>query len=84
MFSSVQENPEWGTLELNSTYLFSSLFSKLPSLNLAKDVGGLNSTGYVYIGKDPDTQGGFDVEDQDGQTEFTTVKLIRENIEDLL
>ena len=58
--------------------------SKLPALNLGKDSGGLSSTGYVYIGKDPDSQDDFDVEDQDGQRDFTTVKLLRENIEDLL
>tara|TARA_Y100000361_G_scaffold93719_1_gene83677 strand:- start:1752 stop:2309 length:558 start_codon:yes stop_codon:yes gene_type:complete len=56
----------------------------LPGLNLGKDSGGLQSTGYVYIGEDPDSQGSFDVEDEDGQREFTTVKLIREDIEDLL
>jgi len=58
--------------------------STLPGLNLGKDTGGLESTGYVYIGEDPDSQGGFDVEDQNGQREFTTVKLLREDIEDLL
>ena len=56
----------------------------LPGLNLGKDAGGLESTGYVYIGEDPDSQGGFDVEDVEGQREFTTVKLIRDDIEDLL
>ena len=48
------------------------------------ETGILNSTGYVYIGRDPYTQSGFDVEDADGQREFTTVKLFREDIEDLL
>ena len=56
----------------------------LPGLNLGKDDGGLESTGYVYIGIDPDSQSSFDVEDVEGQREFTTVKLIREDIEDLL
>ena len=46
--------------------------------------GGLESTGYVFIGEDPDSQEEFDVTDEDGQREFTTVKLIREDIEDLL
>jgi len=56
----------------------------LPGLDLGKDGGGLESTGYVYIGEDPDSQDGFDVEDEDGQRDFTTVKLIREDIERLL
>ena len=46
--------------------------------------GILQSGGYVFIGSDPDSQDSFDVEDEDGQREFTTVKLIREDIEDLL
>jgi hypothetical protein len=56
----------------------------LPGLDLGKDDGGLQATGYVFIGEDPESQGGFDVEDEDGQKEFTTVKLIRDDIEDLL
>lgn len=56
----------------------------LPGLDLGKDAGGLESTGYVYIGEDPDSQDGFNVGDEDGQREFTTVKLIREDIEGLL
>ena len=58
--------------------------AELPTIDISKDVGGLESTGYVYIGEDPDTQGSFDTEDEDGQRQFTTVKLIREDIEDLL
>tara|TARA_R100000005_G_C4868659_1_gene126286 strand:+ start:66 stop:611 length:546 start_codon:yes stop_codon:yes gene_type:complete len=58
--------------------------AKLAGLDLGKDDGGLESTGYVFIGEDPDSQDDFDVEDEDGQREFTTVKLIREDIEDLL
>ena len=46
--------------------------------------GMLQSTGYVYIGQDPNSQDGFDVEGEDGQREYTTVKLIRDDIEDLL
>ncbi len=46
--------------------------------------GGLESTGYVFIGEDPDSQEEFDVTDEDGQREFTTVKLIKEDIEELL
>ena len=56
----------------------------LPGLDLAKDAGALESTGYVYIGEDPEAQDSFDVEDEDGQREFTTVKLFREDIEELL
>jgi hypothetical protein len=57
---------------------------KLVGLDIGKDVGGLESTGYVYIGEDPDSQGGFNVEDEDGQREYTTVKLFAEDIERLL
>jgi len=63
--------------------------ANLPGLNLSKDgqqgkEGGLISQGYVYIGEDPESQESFDVNDEDGQRDFTTVKLIREDIEDLL
>ena len=58
--------------------------SILPPLDLGKDDGGLESTGYVFIGEPPDSEDDFDVEDENGQREFTTVKLIREDIEDLL
>ena len=54
------------------------------TLDINKDAGGLQSTGYVYIGEDPDSVDGFDVDDEDGQREHTTVKLIREDIEDLI
>ena len=47
--------------------------AKLTGLNLGKGGGGLESTGYVFIGEDPDSQDAFDVEDEDGQREFTTV-----------
>jgi len=53
--------------------------STLPGLNLGKEEGGLQSTGYVYIGEDPDSQEAFDVEDEDGQRQFTTVKLIKQD-----
>ena len=56
----------------------------LPGLNLGKDSGGLDSTGYVFIGDDPDSESGFDVDDKEGQSTFTKVKLLRQNIEDLL
>ncbi len=46
--------------------------------------GVLDSTGYVYIGGDPDSQDGFDVNTLDGIRDFTKVELLREDIEDLL
>tara|TARA_Y100000593_G_C4243670_1_gene303532 strand:+ start:303 stop:860 length:558 start_codon:yes stop_codon:yes gene_type:complete len=49
--------------------------STLPGPDIDKDAGGLESTGYVYIGEDPDSQGSFNVDDEDGQREFTTVIL---------
>ena len=58
--------------------------STLPGLDLGKDDGGLEGAGYVYIGEDPDSREGFDVEDEDGQRVYTTVKLFREDIEGLL
>mgnify|MGYP003117564507 FL=1 len=58
--------------------------SILPPMDLGKDDGGLESTGFVFIGEPPDSEEDFNVEDVDGQREFTTVKLIREDIEDLL
>ena len=58
--------------------------AKLAGLDLGKDSGGLEATGYVYIGEDPDSQEAFDVDGEDGQRDFTTVKLIREDIERLL
>ena len=48
--------------------------STLPGLDLSKG-DGLDSTGYVVIGEDPESQGSFDVSDEDGQREFTTVIL---------
>jgi len=56
----------------------------LSGAGVGKPGGGLDSTGYVYIGQDPESQDGFNVDDTDGQSQFTTVKLIRENIEELL
>ena len=34
--------------------------------------------------EDPDSQDAFDVEDEDGQRQFTTVKLFRDDIGELL
>ena len=58
--------------------------AKLPGLNLAKDSGGLESVGYVYIGDEPDSIDSFDVEDEDGQREFTTVKLSVDDASELI
>tara|TARA_R100000664_G_C2748132_1_gene135588 strand:- start:90 stop:629 length:540 start_codon:yes stop_codon:yes gene_type:complete len=58
--------------------------AKLAGLDLNKNSGGLQSTGYVFIGDDPDSQGGFDVEGEDGQREFTTVKLLDDDARKLL
>ncbi len=58
--------------------------AKLTGLDLGKDAGGLESIGYVYIGEDPDSVDDFDVEDEDGQRENTTVHLSVEDIEDLI
>ena len=58
--------------------------AKLAGLELGKDSGGLESIGYVYIGEDPDSQDAFDVEDEDGQRENTTVRLSIEDIGDLI
>ena len=46
--------------------------AKLP-FGIGKDLNGLESKGYVNIGEDPDSIDNFDVEDEDGQREFTTV-----------
>ena len=48
------------------------------------DTGILESTGYVYIGGDPNSQDEFDVNTLDGIRDFTKVELFREDIEDLL
>ncbi len=68
----------------------------LAKLNLEKDSnvtspdfttntgGGLDSTGYVFIGEDPNSQQAFDVNDEDGQRENTNVKLFRDDIEEFL
>ena len=61
----------------------------LRGLNMSKDgrrgiMGGLQSDGYVFIGEDPESQDAFDVDDRDGQRDYTEVKLFRADIEDLL
>jgi|TARA_R110000824_G_scaffold256339_3_gene445374 hypothetical protein len=58
--------------------------AKLAGLDLGKDAGGLESVGYVYIGEDPDSIEEFDVEDEDGQRQHTTVKLTFDDGEELL
>ena len=65
--------------------------SPAPSV-LTKDInigitnGGLESSGYAYIGTDPNSQEGFgSIESPDGsELPQTEVKLFREDIEDLL
>ena len=54
---------------------------KVPGINLAKGIGGLKQTGYSFIGKDPDTQEGFDVSTPEGQREHTSVRLFKEDVE---
>ena len=48
------------------------------------NTGNLQSTGYAYIGGDPDSQDEFDVGNESGIRDFTSVELFREDIEDLL
>tara|TARA_Y100000361_G_C10972378_1_gene244632 strand:+ start:60 stop:593 length:534 start_codon:yes stop_codon:yes gene_type:complete len=54
------------------------------AIDLGKNDGGLESSGYVFIGEDPDSQDSFNVEDEDGQKDFTEVKFFREDNEDLI
>ena len=56
--------------------------AKLPGLDMDKDDGKLESTGYVYIGEDPDTQEAFDVSDSEGQRDHTEVKLFNDDIDE--
>jgi len=48
------------------------------------NTGNLKSTGYAYIGGDPDSQDEFDVGNKSGIRDFTSVELFKEDIEDLL
>ena len=54
------------------------------SINYLNRIGALESTGYVYIGEDPDSQDQFDVSDEDGQRQHTTVKLLEDDARKLL
>ena len=54
------------------------------NLNVSKYDGALESTGYVYIGQDPDSQGMFNVGDRDGMRRHTRVKLLLEDILELV
>jgi len=56
----------------------------LAGLDLGKDNGGLDCVGYVVIGEDPDSVENFDVEDEDGQRDNTTVNLSLEDLEGLM
>ena len=62
--------------------------ANLPGMDFTKgdsgNQGGLQSTGYAFIGEDPDSQQEFDVTNSDGQRVHTTVKLLPEDIERLL
>ena len=58
--------------------------AKLAGLDLGKNDGGLEAHGYVFIGEDPDTQDSFDVEDEDGQRDYTTVKLLPDDASELV
>tara|TARA_R100001015_G_scaffold15790_1_gene7711 strand:- start:467 stop:1018 length:552 start_codon:yes stop_codon:yes gene_type:complete len=59
--------------------------AKMAGIDINKtDGGALQSTGYVFIGEDPDTQNQFDVNNEEGQREFTTVKLLDDDARDLL
>ena len=58
--------------------------STLQPLDISKGSGGLESTGYVFIGEPPDSQSDFNVDDEDGQKTFTTVKFFRDDNESLI
>tara|TARA_R100000908_G_C3704035_1_gene113318 strand:- start:56 stop:655 length:600 start_codon:yes stop_codon:yes gene_type:complete len=62
--------------------------ANLPGMDFTKgdsgNDGGLQSTGYAFIGEDPDSQQEFDVTNSEGQRVHTTVKLLPEDIERLL
>jgi hypothetical protein len=62
--------------------------ANLPGLDITKGdsgaQGGLQSTGYAFIGEDPDSQKEFDVTNEEGQRVHTTVKLLPEDIERIL
>jgi hypothetical protein len=58
--------------------------AKLAGLDIGKTNGALEAGGYVFIGEDPDSQDSFDVEDEDGQRNFTTVKLMPEDTSGLV
>jgi len=70
------------SVPLNPSSLQNGVLTK--AIDISKDIGNLESTGYVYIGSDPEHQESFDVDDESGQRTFTTVKLFRDDIEDLL
>ena len=55
----------------------------VPPTDVSRDDGGLDSTGYVFIGEPPDSQDDFDVEDDEGKQEHTEVVLFREDAERL-
>ena len=56
----------------------------MAGFDLTKQEGGLQSTGYAFIGEDPDSQDAFDVEGEEGQRDFTTIKLLDEDARKIL
>ena len=57
--------------------------STLPGPEVDSD-NGLIANGYVYIGEDPEHQENFDIDDEEGQRNFTTVIIHPEDMEDKL
>tara|TARA_R100000734_G_C3299973_1_gene90742 strand:- start:566 stop:1084 length:519 start_codon:yes stop_codon:yes gene_type:complete len=53
----------------------------VPGIDIDKSDGGLECTGYVHIGGDPDSQDAFNVDDKSGQQDFTEVQFFREDNE---
>ena len=51
---------------------------------IAGNTGILQSTGYAFIGADPDSQEGFNVSNEDGQKNHTTVEFFRDDNEGIL
>ena len=57
---------------------------KTIQIDTNKNNGALKSTGYAFVGDDPNSQDSFDVDDRFGQRIFTKVKLLPEDIARLL
>ena len=50
----------------------------------SRNTGIVESTGYTFVGDDPDSNKVFNVDDEDGQRLYTTVKFFRGDNEELL